>query len=108
MSNRAHWILNAILALLYIPLSFFGFLMGMATVGTIGETNKLIIASYHTFACLGQLSPLVSYAGLFLSHVLFKKEHIRASHFARFLGLIFLATAFLLALALEWIAKFFG
>ena len=108
MSQRTHRIINTILAILYFPLSIFGFLMGMATEGAIGETNRLVIASCYVLACPGMLTPLTAYGGLFLSHRLFENGHIKASHFARFLALIVMAAAFLLAFLLDWLSKFFG
>jgi len=108
MSLRTHHILNIVLAILYIPISFFGFLLGMATEGTIGETNPLIIASCYTVAIPGMLTPITAYGGLLLSHRLFDKGRIRESHYARFLGLIILVTACILCVLLDWLSCFLG
>ena len=108
MSYRTHRILNIVLAILYLPISVFGFMMGMATEGTVGETNRLITASFYTLAYSGTLTSVTAYVGLFLSHRLFEKGKIRASHFARFGGLILLSCGFLLAFLLDWLGRLIG
>ena len=108
MSYRTHRTINIVLAVLYWPISLFGFLLGMATEGTIGETNRLIIASCYTLAHLGMLTPLAAYVGLLFSHKLFEKGSVRASHFARFLGLIVLASAILLGGLLDRLGRLTG
>lgn len=47
---KTYRILNTILYVLYIPLSFFGFMCGMATDGLIDETNNIIIVLTNIFA----------------------------------------------------------
>ena len=108
MSYRTHRFLNIILAFLYMPLSVFGFLLGMATEGTIGESNLLVIVSCYVLAWSGMLTPLVSYGGLFISRRMFEIGQIRNSLFARFAGLIFVTTYFLLSILLEWLSQFVG
>ena len=46
---KTHKILNTIIYVLYIPLSFFGFMCGMATDGLIDETNNIIIILTNIF-----------------------------------------------------------
>ncbi len=57
---KAQKILNTIIYVLYIPLSFFGFMCGMATDGLIDETNNIIIiltqGDGSSVRCLCQLS----------------------------------------------------
>ena len=53
---KAPKVLNTIIYMLYIPLSFFGFMCGMATDGLIDETNKVVIA----------LTNIIAYTGLFM------------------------------------------
>ena len=108
MSYRTHRKLNIFLAILYMPLSLFGFMLVMATEEAIGETNRLIIAACYSLAHLGTLTPIAAWGGLILSHRLFDKERIVASHFARFLGLIFIAVAFFLYDLLHWLSQYFG
>ena len=54
-------ILNTILYVLYIPLSFFGFMCGMATDGLIDETNKVVIALTNIFAYTGLFMPAICF-----------------------------------------------
>ena len=108
MSYRTHRNLNTILAILYIPITLFGFLMGMATETITDETKSLIIASCYAMAIPGMLSPIAAYGGLLLSRRLYDKGRIVESHFARFLGLIFIAAAFFFGYLFDWLAQYFG
>lgn len=54
-------ILNTILYVLYIPLSFFGFMCGMATDGLINETNDIIIVLTNIFAYTGLFMPVICF-----------------------------------------------
>ena len=108
MSYRTHQKLNMILAILYMPISLFGFVLGMATEEAIGETNRLIIAACYSLVHLGMLTPITAYSGLLLSHRLFDKGRIRESHYARFLGLIIFVTACILCVLLDWLNRFLG
>ena len=56
---KTHKILNTIIYVLYIPLSFFGFMCGMATDGLIDETNKVVIALTNIFAYAGLFMPII-------------------------------------------------
>ena len=56
---KAQKILNTIIFMLYIPLSFFGFMCGMATDGLIDETNKVVITLTNIFAYTGLFMPII-------------------------------------------------
>ena len=58
---KTYKILNTILYVLYIPLSFFGFMCGMATDGLIDETNKVVIALTNIFAYTGLFMPVICF-----------------------------------------------
>ena len=64
---KAHKILNTIIYVLYIPLSFFGFMCGMATDGLIDETNNLIITITNIFAYMGLFMPIFCLVCYFVS-----------------------------------------
>ena len=64
---KAHKILNTIIYVLYIPLSFFGFMCGMATDGLIDETNNLIITFTNIFAYMGLFMPILCLVCYFVS-----------------------------------------
>ena len=108
MSYRTHRNLNTILAILYVPISLFGFLMGMAIDAAMDETNWLVIAGCYSMAYLGMLSPFAAYGGLLLSRRLYDKGCIAASHFARFLGLIFIAAGFFSDALFYWLSQYYG
>ncbi len=54
--------LSIVIYVLYIPLSFFGFMCGMATDGVIDETNKTIIVLTNIFAYIGLFMPIICFA----------------------------------------------
>ena len=60
-------ILNTILHVLYIPLSFFGFMCGMVTDGLIDETNNIIIILTNTFAYMGLFMPIICLVCYFIA-----------------------------------------
>ena len=64
---KKHKILNIIIYVLYIPLSFFGFMCGMATDGLIDETNNLIITFTNIFAYMGLFMPILCLVCYFVS-----------------------------------------
>ena len=64
---KIHKILNTIIYVLYIPLSFFGFMCGMATDGLIDETNNLIITITNIFAYIGLFIPILCLVCYFVS-----------------------------------------
>ena len=64
---KTHKILNTIIYVLYIPLSFFGFMCGMATDGMIDETNNLIITFTNIFAYMGLIMPIICLVCYFVS-----------------------------------------
>ena len=60
-------ILNTILYVLYIPLSFFGFMCGMVTDGLIDETNNIIIILTNIFAYMGLFMPIICLVCYFIA-----------------------------------------
>ena len=60
-------ILNTIIYVLYIPLSFFGFMCGMATDGLINEMNNIIIILTNIFAYMGLFMPIIGLICYFVS-----------------------------------------
>ena len=63
----ANRILNIVLGILYIPLSFFSFLSGMLSEAIIGATNPLFITLMYIFYVIALLIPVLCWVGLFLS-----------------------------------------
>ena len=64
---KAQKILNTIIYVLYIPLSFFGLMCGMATDGLIDETNKVVIVLTNIFAYAGLFMPIICLVCYFVS-----------------------------------------
>ena len=67
-------IMNAVIYVLYIPLSLFGFLCGMATDGLIDETNNLIITFTNIFAYMGLFMPIICLVCYFVSKKITEKN----------------------------------
>ncbi len=67
--HKPQKILNTVLYVLYIPLSFFGFMCGMATDRLINETDNVIIILTNIFAYTGLFMPVIC----FVCHLVSKK-----------------------------------
>lgn len=67
--DRIAGILTLVLGILYIPLSFFSFLMLMASESTIGVTNQLYIMLIDVFCGVSFIIPGLCVAGTVLSAV---------------------------------------
>jgi len=64
---KTHKVLNTLIDVLYIPLSFFGIMCGMATDGLIDETNRFIITLTNVLAYMGLLLPIICLVCYFVS-----------------------------------------
>ena len=64
---KAQKILYIIIYMLYVPLSFFGFMCGMATDGLIDETNNIIIILTNIIAYMGLFIPIICLVCYFVS-----------------------------------------
>ena len=103
---KKHTIINIIMALVYVPFSFFSFLCGMAGEATLSQTNPLICACYNMFAWTGMLTSFATYPCLFLSQWFFdQKNNPSAGRLFRFLPPIVLTCAGLLCWAVETIVN---
>lgn len=67
-------VLNTILYVLYIPLSFFGFMCGMATDGLIDETSNVIIILTNIFAYAGLFMPVICFICYWFSKKIMKNK----------------------------------
>ena len=85
---KAHKILNTIIYVLYIPLSFFGFMCGMATDGLIDETNKVVITLTNIFAYTGLFMPIICLTCYLVSRIAENKLLSLFIKFTPFLVLI--------------------
>ena len=72
--SKIYKIFSVIINVLYIPLSFFGFLCGMALDGIINETNNTIIVLTNIVAHTGMLMPLLCLVCYFVSKKIIKNR----------------------------------
>lgn len=80
-------ICNRILGILYIPLSLFSFLLGMASESTIGANNSLFIGLIYLFCFITYAVPFLCFAGIFLSAILRNKGRSVAAFVVQFVPL---------------------
>ena len=70
---------HRILFFIYIPLSFFSFLLMMASEGTMDATNLLYIRFIEIVCVIAFLIPFLCIASIFLSTFFSKKGYILIS-----------------------------
>lgn len=93
-------ITNVILAVLYVPLSFYAFLCQMASEGTMGVENQLYINLITIFCIVCFFIPLLCVLGIVLSVILRHKGRSITAFIVQFLPLIvFILTMLLLFFA---------
>ena len=95
-SKMLHWILGVI----YIPVSFFSWLLQMASEGTMDATNPLYISLINVFCFISFIIPFLCVAGIIISIVLRAREYNMLSIIIQFLPLVvFILNLILLAFA---------
>lgn len=67
---KAGRILNWILGAIYVPISFFSWLLQMASEGTIDATNPFYISLMNIFCVIAFIIPFLCIAGIVISIVL--------------------------------------
>ncbi len=70
---------RTVVAILYIPLSLFSFLMYMASEATIGATNPVFIGLINVFCVITLSMPLICCAGVAVSGILQSRKRRIAS-----------------------------
>ena len=85
---KTHKVLNTLIDVLYIPLSFFGIMCGMATDGLIDETNKVVITLTNIFAYTGLFMPIICLTCYLVSRIAENKLLSLVIKFIPFLVLI--------------------
>ncbi len=96
--HKVSMILNWILGVTYIPLSFFSWLLTMASEGTIDATNPFYINLMNVFCFIAFSVPLLCVAGISVSILLRKKGRHILSIIIQFLPLVvFILNVILLA-----------
>lgn len=97
--DKAYRVCHAVLCVLYFPLSFFSWLMQMASESAIGVTNMLYVVLIDIFCVISFLIPLLCVGGILLSRFLWKKERSVAAFVVQFIPLaVFVLNLLLLAL----------
>ena len=98
--DKAGRILNWILGAIYVPISFFSWLLQMASEGTIDATNPLYITLIEIFCIISFIIPFLCIAGIIVSLILRKKGYSISSFVVQFLPLvIFILNIILLCIA---------
>ena len=98
--NKVSMVLNWVLGIMYVPLSFFSLLLPMASEGTIGATNSTYISLINIFCLVAFFIPLLWAAGIVISVALRKKGHYISSLIVQLLPMaVFVGNLILLAFA---------
>lgn len=100
-----HVVLNVILAIVYLPLAFMGFMLLMATEISMVETNPLIIASGYVIGYAGLFTAVTAHVCVFISVMLYNAKKRLTSYIVRFIPILTMVLAFLISWTLEWFAK---
>lgn len=96
-------ICNFVLCIFYIPLSFFSWLMQMASESAIGVSNMLYVVLVDIFCVISFFIPLLCFGGILLSHFLRKKGHSIWSLAVQFIPLIVFVLNLLLLVCADMI-----
>jgi Na+-driven multidrug efflux pump len=81
-------ICNAILTVLYVPLSLFSYLLYMASEATMDANNPLFISLINVFCVITLLIPLMCFAGIAGSMLLRKNGRSVSSFIVQFIPMV--------------------
>ncbi len=98
-------VFNIVLGVLYIPFSFFCFLLLMASEATIGATNPIYICMIDIFCFVDFFIPLLCLVGIALSIWFRKKGYSILSFVIQFLPLIVFVLNFVFGFFTDFIPK---
>ncbi len=73
--DRVGYVFNIVLSIVYIPISWFSWLLFMASEATIDATNPTFIILINIFCWITLLIPFLCFLGIFIS-VRFRKKVI--------------------------------
>lgn len=99
--DKAGYICNIILSIVYISISFLSWLLFMASEATIGATNQVFIAMINLFCFITLTIPLLCILGIFLSVRLRKRGHSIWSFVVQFIPAVVFGINLLLLFILE-------
>lgn len=102
--DRSHRAPGSILAVVYVPYALFCFLLFMASETALTQTDPLRIAGGYLVAYAGLFTALTAHLCLFLSARLYRNGKQSAGCVVKFLPVITMVSAFLIALVLELLA----
>ena len=98
--DKAGYIFNILLSILYVPISWFSWLLLMASEGTIDATNSTYIILINVFCWVSMSIPFLCFLGIFLSARLRKRSYSIWSFIVQFIPLaIFCMNVVLLFIA---------
>ncbi len=99
--DRVGYIFNIVLSIVYIPISWFCWLLFMASEATIDATNPTFIILINIFCWITLLIPFLCFLGIFISVRFRKKGHSVWSFIVQFLPLIMFGMNLLLLFIAE-------
>ena len=99
--DKAGYIFNILLSILYVPISWFSWLLLMASEVTIDATNQTFIFFINVFCWITMIIPFLCFLGIFLSVRYRKKGYSVRSFVVQFLPLIIFGLNLLLLFIAE-------
>ena len=94
--EKAGYVLNIVLTILYIPMSLFSFLLGMLSEVVMDTTNQIFISLINISSCVAMLVPIFCFVGILFSVRCRKKGYIVWSFVLQFVPLIIFSVNLLL------------
>ena len=86
--DKAGKVLNIVLGIVYIPLSFISWLLPMVSESIIGATNPIFITLVEILCAISFAIPFLSVAGIVVSVILRIKGRSVVSFVVQFLPLV--------------------
>lgn len=86
--DKAGKVLNIVLGIVYIPLSFISWLLPMVSESIISATNPIFITMIEIFCAVSFAIPFLSVAGIVVSVILRIKGRSVVSFVVQFLPLV--------------------
>lgn len=87
-SERIGYVLSIVLTIIYIPVSFFSFLLGLFSEVVMDTTNQIFINLINISSCIAMLVPIFCFFGILLSIRCRKKGYTVWSFVLQFLPLV--------------------
>ena len=90
------YVLSIVLTIIYIPISFFSFFLGMVSEAVMHATNQFLTYLTNIASCVAMLVPIFCFAGIIFSIRCRKKGYLVRSFVLQVVPLIIFSVNLLL------------